>query len=208
MITLPPPLELPNGATIRTTVYPSGNHAVTIDREQRAEPPSPEPRIGLAFYVPYTRVYPATVAGAPVDAVWVDVSSSANAYFGALYGWWQEADSFAVIEHDVVCRSDVVQAFEECPEPWCTFGYADVWHPESMAAWSDILGCTRFRAELIEAVPDAVSSISPGGWDWHNLSYGLGENLRAAGYTQHWHYPWVEHYHTLEEERPTATRAG
>jgi hypothetical protein len=77
-----------------------------------------------------------------------------------------------------------------------------------MVAWSDILGCTRFRAELIEAVPDAVSSISPGGWDWHNLCHRFGENLHAAGYTQHRHYPWVEHYHTLEDERRTALRAG
>lgn len=63
-----------------------------------------------------------------------------------------------------------------------------------MEAWRNELGCTRFRAELIAAVPDAVSSIPTDGWDWHNLCDGLGGNLRRAGFSHHWHFPPVRHH--------------
>lgn len=64
-----------------------------------------------------------------------------------------------------------------------------------------MLGCTRFRKELIEAVPDALTSIPEDNWDWHNMCDGVGNNLRAAGYTHHWHTPPVEHHcRTANEE--------
>ena len=51
----------------------------------------------------------------------------------------------------------------------------------------------RRRSELIAAVPDAVSSIPREGWGWQNLCDGLGQNLRKAGFTHHWHEPAVQH---------------
>lgn len=193
-------LTLPDGATIRTVVAPSGNAAVWVDRAGYIEPPAPQPRCGdVAYYVPFTKVHPATVAGAPDDAVWVDVSSGPDAYFGAFYGWWARGESFAVIEHDVVCRPDVVEGFEDCPEPWCIHGYDPYCHIECREAWRNALGCTRFRRELIEAVPDAVASIPLERWDWHNLCDGLGDNLRAAGATHHWHDPPVLHTSWVRE---------
>lgn len=193
---MPDLLTLPGGATIRTTVAPSGNAAVFVDRGGYSEPPAPQPRTsGTQFYIPYTRVHAATVAGAPADAIWVDVSSGPDAYFGALHGWWAAGETFAIIEHDIVCRPDVAEAFNACPEPWCAFGYDDICCPGCMEAWANELGCTRFRREIIEAVPDAVSSIPPDGWDWHNLCDGLGRNLRDLGYSHHWHAPAVEHFH-------------
>ncbi len=190
---------LPDGAVIREMIYPSGNRVVRVGAPRPGvlvEPPDPLPRIGATtFYVPYTAVYPATVAGAPRDAIWVDVATGADAYFGALFNIWERGETFALLEHDVVCRPDVVEAFESCPEPWCAFGYADICHPECMEAWRNVLGCTRFRAEIVSAVPDAVSSVPPSNRDWHNVCDGLGENLRTAGFTHHWHFPSVEHFH-------------
>jgi hypothetical protein len=198
-------LTLPGGATIRTMVMPSGNATVRVDKDGHNEPPRPAPRRSdIAFYVPYVNVHPATVAGAPADAVWVDVSSSSDAYFGALYGWWARGETFAIIEHDIVCRPDVVQGFEDCPEPWCVYGYNDICCPGCMEAWANELGCTRFRRELISAVPDAVSSIPTEGWDWHNLCDGLGSRLRAAGFTHHWHAPAVEHHHMGRNDQRSA----
>jgi hypothetical protein len=72
-----------------------------------------------------------------------------------------------------------------------------------MENWRNELGCTRFRAELIQAVPDALEGTPLGNnglpitWDWKNLCDGLGNNLRAAGATHHWHYPAAEHHHRL-----------
>jgi hypothetical protein len=127
--------------------------------------------------------------------VWVDVSSSDLAYYGALYDMWLRGETFAILEHDVVCRPDVIEQFEECPEPWCAFGYADICHPRCMDAWANALGCVRFRKELVSEVPDALSAIPRDGWDWHNLCDGLGANLRAQNFTHHWHWPPVEHHH-------------
>lgn len=202
-------LELPGGGAVRTITLPSGNQEVRVlevDAGFLPNPPLPKPNLGsIQFYVPYTRVHPETVAGAPESAIWVDVSSGPFAFYGAMYSWWDRAlerhEGIATIEHDVVCRSDVVEAFENCSEPWCVFGYADICHVECMEGWRNELGCTRFSAELIQAVPDALSTPPLGNsghpitWDWHNMCDGLGNHLRAAGFTHHWHFPWVDHHH-------------
>lgn len=148
------------------------------------------------WYVPFTERDYATAEAAPRDAVWVDVSEHSTEYWFMLLRLWRAGETFAILEHDVICRPDVIEAFETCPEPWCAFGYEDICHPECMEAWANTLGCTRFRSELIQAVPDAVSSIEDR--DWHNLCDGLGSNLRAAGFTHHWHGPWLEHTHLIQ----------
>lgn len=184
---------LVDGTAVRTVVHPSGNWTMLPDT---GDPPIPEQRIGtVQWYVPFARVHPDTVAGAPTDAIWVDVSSSPTAYFGMLQEIWARGETFALLEHDVVCRPDVIAAMESRLEPWVSFGYSDICHVECMEAWRDMLGCTRFRAELLEAVPDAVSSIPAEGRDWHELCNWLGGNLRAAGFSHAWGFPWVEHHH-------------
>ena len=175
-------------------ILPSGNWRV--ERFVVQQPPAPKARrAATAWYLPYTQVHPQTVAGAPKDAVWVNVSVSETAYFEALKAIWARRETFALLEHDVVCRPDVVRAFEECPEPWCAFGYSDICHPECMEAWANTLGCTRFREEILDLVPDALSSIPDGERGWLNLCDRIGERLRAAGFTHHWHHPPVEHHH-------------
>jgi len=157
-------------------------------------PPAPVKRRGtVAWYIPYTKLEAATVASAPLDAMWIDVSSSDAAYHAALLDIWGRRETFALLEHDVVCRPDVIDAFETCPEPWCSYGYANICHPECQDAWANQLGCVRFRKELLDAVPDALSSIPPEGWEWRNLCDRIGERLRAKGFTHHWHHPGVDH---------------
>ena len=135
-----------------------------------------------------------------MDAVWVDVSHSEVAYYGALRWMWERRETFAVLEHDVVCRPDIVRELEECPEPWCLCWYADVCHFECREGWRNQLGCTRFRKELIDAVPDALSSVSEDRWIWNNVCDALGENLRAAGFSHHWHGS-VEHHRETHKIR-------
>lgn len=200
--------RLPDGSRLEIVEQPSGNRTVLVPRakyEGATGPPAPVLRRGeTCWYIPYTAVHPLTVAGAPPDAIWMDVSSSPLAYYGALLDIWERGETFALLEHDCVARPDVIQAFEECPEPWCMFGYADICCQDEtgfspcMEAWRNALGCTRFRREIIGAVPDAISSIPEIGWDWHNVCDGLGHNLRAAGFTHHWHHPPVEHHHLTD----------
>ena len=157
-------------------------------------PPVPGERVGdVAWYVPYTQLHPRTVEAAPVDAIWADVSSGPNAYFHLLNQIWAAGQTFALLEHDVVCRPDIINEFETCPEPWCMYIYSDLCCPGCREAWRNHIGCTRFRAELMQAVPDAVASIPEGERDWHNLCDGVGNHLRAAGYSHHWHEPPVLH---------------
>lgn len=172
---------------------PDGNWTIR-PQDLRLSPPAVAGREEtVQWYLPYATVHPQVVEAAPRSTVWVDVSPSPNAYYGALHEMWGRGESFAVLEHDVICRPDVVEAFEECPEPWCLYPY-DFCHWDCREGWRNMLGCTRFRAELLAAVPDAVSSIPEDNWDWHNVCDGLGNNLRAAGFSHHWHEPEVLHH--------------
>jgi hypothetical protein len=184
---------LPDGSRARL-VEDGGNLTVLLPRGE-IEPPRPALLAGTTrWYVPYTAVHPRTVESAPRDAVWVDVSNSPNAYYAMLLDVWARGESFALLEHDVECRPDVIEAFETCPEPWCLYAYADICHRECREGWRNQLGCTRFRAEAMQLMPDALSSIPREGWDWHNLCDRIGERLRAAGLQHHWHEPAVGHH--------------
>lgn len=148
------------------------------------------------FYVHSTGVSPEVAESAPAGTIWVDVSSSDTAYFESLCDIWGRGETFATLEHDIVCRLDIVNAFESCPEPWCVFGYTNMCHEACMESWRNELGCTRFRSEILTKVPGAMSAIEDGPLrDFHNVCDGLGNNLREAGYTHHWHNPPVEHNH-------------
>ncbi len=149
----------------------------------------------MRVIVPHTAVHPDTLAGVPEDAEWYDVSDSPVAYWELLCSVWADGETFCVIEHDVVCRPDVIEEFEECPEPWCVFPYDDFCHRECQEAWRNMLGCTRFDASLIAAVPQALEDIEERRRPWLNLCDGIGNNLRAAGFTHHWHEPAVHHHH-------------
>ena len=194
--------QLPDGSMMELIESETGNRTVLIPRAKfngKMDPPAPIAKQGtVQWYVPYTAVHPLTVDGAPKDAIWINVSSSPNAYYAALFDIWDRGESFAVLEHDVVCRPDVIESFENCPEPWCAYGYGDICHWSCMEAWANALGCTRFRQEALEAVPDALSSVPSHLWDWHQVCDRLGERLRAAGFRHHWHWPPVVHHHLVD----------
>jgi hypothetical protein len=143
---------------------------------------------------PYTARHPSTLLGAPAGAEWHYVGQDDHAYWRLLGDLWAAGEAFLIVEHDVVCRPDVVEQVANCPEPWCAFPYDDMCHWECMEAWRNTLGCTRFSAEIIRAVPDAVTAIEGRYRDWHVLCDGLGRNLRRC-FTHHWHMPAVRHHH-------------
>lgn len=141
----------------------------------------------------FTATHPDTLAAAPAAAEWVYVGDSDTDYWEALRRFWARGEDLLVLEHDVICRPDVLEGFETCAESWCLHRYSN--HDWSDAeAWRNAIGCTRFRRELIAAVPDAVANIEPQHRDWRNVCDGIGSNLRAAGFSHHWHEPPVTHH--------------
>lgn len=160
------------------------------------------------FFVPATVRYEQVEAAVPPGTIWLDVSEDDEAYWRALCAIWAIGEDFAIVEHDVICHPDVVEQFDTCPEPWCTFGYANICHPACQEAWANQLGCTRFRAEAMAKCPDALTSIPEGQRNWHNLCDHIAGNkvhgvdqptlrehsIRAAGFSHHWHYPPVGHH--------------
>jgi hypothetical protein len=145
---------------------------------------------------PHTVVHESTLEGAPADAEWINVSESPIAYWSALCDYWQPWN-LTVVEHDVQARPNIFAEFDECEKPWCYFHYSN-FTEEDIEAWRwGILGCTRFRKELIEAAPSAVTDIEPRHRDWHYMSTGLGQNLRAAGFKPHIHSV-VNHHRMMD----------
>jgi hypothetical protein len=143
--------------------------------------------------IAFTAKHPLTLRGAPADAEWVYVGEDPHDYWRTLCSFWERGDDLTVIEHDIMCRPDVVEGFAACPKPWCLHKYSNHDAGDS-EAWMNALGCTRFRKEIVLAVPDAVSNIEPQWRDWHNLCDGIGENLRAAQFRHHWHEGAVLHH--------------
>jgi hypothetical protein len=184
-----------NGHVIERMVD-SGDNLTVMDRGPEVHPVHATVHTERAggIVVPYTRRQPDVEAALPPDAEWVDVSGSDFDYWRVLCDSWEPSFDLTLCEHDVVWRPDVSEAFDTCPEPWCVFPYDDH-SPNDAEAWANMLGCTRFRKELIAAVPDAAHDVEERFRDWHYLCDGLGRILRAAGYTHHWHSPPVHHDH-------------
>lgn len=170
----------------------------------------------MRLLVPFTVRNPEVVAAVPSWAEWADVSAGPDAYWRVMDEAWGRArfEDLVVVEHDVVLHDSVIAGFLACPELWCVFGYADMCHDGCREAWANMLGCTRFRKELVAACPEAVSGIPADQRDWHNLCDSIAGDkvggmpadlragsLRAAGFSHHWHTPYVGHHPWGMEER-------
>lgn len=184
---------LRDGRTVERVVDSGGNQRVMFAREDdRTYHPVMLPERHGGVVVPYTKREKRTVHSVPPTAEWVYVGDSPYDYWRVLCDYWTPEHDLILCEHDVQWRSDISRGFDDCPELWCNHKYCEH-SPESAEAWKWLLGCTRFRKELIAAVPDAVTSIEPRHRDWHYTCDGLGANLEAAGFKHHWHEPVVHH---------------
>jgi hypothetical protein len=136
------------------------------------------------------------------EPVYEDCRASNDRYFEALEHEWRAGADFAVVEHDVVIDERVMAGFQACPEPWCGYGY------DIAVGYRVALGCTRFRAELMAAVPDLLERCMEETQSgvpakaWYRLDVRIDEVLRRAGYTAHLHMPPVAH---LNESNRLAT---
>lgn len=128
-------------------------------------------------------------------------------YGRLLQAVWAEAETFAIVEHDIVVNPDTIPGFDSCPEPYCAAPYA--WTTQVGPA----LGCTRFRAELLERIPDAVDEAValPSAWGepghFRQLDvYLMRRVLRDRhGLQPHVHLPPVEHLNPKQALLPGAS---
>ena len=134
-------------------------------------------------------------SGFPWEAV--NVSASDTSYTALLARLWAAGEPFTVVEHDIVPHPGALAELEACDWPWCSFAYrlGSIVHAG--------LGCTRFSASLLAAVPDAVertwaesTDVHPPG-HWCSADDRLARVLRAEGHVQHVHAPPVTHLSPL-----------
>jgi hypothetical protein len=186
---------LPNGEYLEVIKDEIGNSSMTLVKDEPREYVKVCEREGNVL-VPYTVKHPFTEQGLDgMDASWIDVSHSPYDYWRALCDWW--SDYFTIIEHDVRANRKVFYEFYLCPEAWCTFRYSN-FSDEDAEAWHyGILGCTRFRREIIDAVPNALIDLEWRFRDWHHVSTGLGKTLREAGFEPHVH-GIVDHHRMMD----------
>lgn len=122
-----------------------------------------------------------------------DVSRSDTAYTELLAHGWRLGEAFIIVEQDIVPWPGALAELEACPEPFCAFEYA------YLGGTHAGLGCCRFSAALLAAVPDAVeqtlaeeNDVHPRG-HWCNLDDRLTRVLARRGYGKHVHSPAVGH---------------
>jgi hypothetical protein len=119
------------------------------------------------------------------------VGTRHDAYRELLEEVWRDGESFLVVEHDIEIRGGLPEEMDACPEPLCAAPYVVGSDPNGFVETS--LGCTRFSAELIAAVPTAISGLPIR--DWRRIDCELSPRLRTAGYVPHAHLPAVKHHH-------------
>lgn len=146
-------------------------------------------------------------AGALVrDVTFWDVSGSDTAYLDVLALHWAEREDFVVVEHDVVPHLTAFLELGLCTSTYCCFPYA--W----TSCVGPALGCTRFRTEVLESVPDALEQVAripsaygpPG--HWRQLDVHLMRNVLrdGQGLQPHVHTPAVMHLNVAQQLRAGA----
>jgi hypothetical protein len=119
---------------------------------------------------------------AALDAVgcviYRDVSQSDTAYADLVCELWARGDGFAIVEHDIVVRPDVIDAFEQHPAPYIAYPYR--WGQAVGVA----LGCTRFSSDFLGRFPHAAElarripgTYGPGHWRQYDV-WLMGAVLR------------------------------
>lgn len=150
----------------------------------------------MRIVVPYTRLSVPVLAaldatGRPHELVEM---TDDEAYWRLLRDLWSDAETFAIVEHDIVVHPTVFDELDACPEQWCGFPHLYVCGGESGYYG---LGCVRFRASLLQAVPDAMEQVGEMSdaihpmRHWCTLDKWLqAEVLPRAGMGRH-HHPTV-----------------
>lgn len=134
-------------------------------------------------------------SGFPWEAA--DVSATPTSYTRLLERLWASGEPFALVEHDIVPHPGALAELAACDWPWCSYAYrlGSIVHAG--------LGCARFSASLLAAVPDAAeqtwresTDVHPPG-HWCSLDDRLRRVLARAGFAPHVHAVQVRHLNPM-----------
>jgi len=145
------------------------------------------------------------------EEIWT--GNSVYDYWHAMALRWGE-DDLVTIEQDNGIHEEVIPQFQDCKEPWCSFGYqigsyictegngcrkisleaqktvtfAHLEYPPPLPAWEPVIPPTRSRgiADIGECADCAALC-------WRHLDTRIAGALKRAGYTVHVHTPNVRH---------------
>lgn len=119
---------------------------------------------------------------------------------------WNQGADLIIVEHDITPHDGVADGFRQCPADWCVYPYA------LTTRYAGYLGCVRFRAGMMNALPDAADVAAQLRWhswqpgDWRSYADCLWQVLRAAGYEPHVHLPPVRHDNPNQQIRAELAR--
>lgn len=144
--------------------------------------------------VPYTVLTHETAMA--LDCEWrgMYVGTDDAAYFRLLRDLWAAGETFTIVEHDIIPSREALASLDECGADWCACPYPYVWR-EVVAG----LGCTRFRAPLMERQPDVfdvIAGMADGRhppMHWCRLDAWLHVTLRDRGEPRCDRHPQVGH---------------
>lgn len=144
----------------------------------------------------------------PFAYLLVDLSGSQFNYWELVRQLWSEKRDFVLVEHDIVPPPEFMSGFASCPEPWCVHDYR-VHAGLIYESYGNpgAFGCVRFRSEIMETAPDALSCLTDR--TWSHLDGLVADALRARGFRTHAHEPAATHLHEyfMSEEQLAATLA-
>lgn len=132
----------------------------------------------------------------------VNVTDQPFLYWNNIESIWTSGEDLMTIEHDNVITENTVTSFEDCPMPWCSFGYPTMPGQEyNLLVYG--LGCTRFRKQLMAAVsPDEVQAVHGACVNcapdnkrgcWRHIDGKIRHVLQRRGFEPHVHWPPVVH---------------
>lgn len=137
----------------------------------------------------------------------MDVGRDPFAYARLLEQMWADGESFLIVEHDVQLTPRALRQALHCACWWSAAPYTGQGQTHRQASLIvQSLGCVRFRRQIIEAVPgaisransgqDAASSICPPG-HWKCLDGRILSSLGIEGFKPHQHDE-VPHHHRYD----------
>ena len=150
----------------------------------------------MRVVVPYTDLHPSCRASLDrycPGAELYDVSGDPTDYWRVLRDVWADGETFLLVEHDVSFDQTAIEILETCPRPHCTV--------------AGFFRLTRFRAEMMRAIPDVFETLPTAERHWIPLEWQSRTAMERAGFAQH-HHTHEAPYHNATRGLNGHTRAG
>jgi hypothetical protein len=154
----------------------------------------------LRILVPYVTLapeLPAALDAQGITAAFVDTSSPTG-YWETLAAYWDQGDTFIVLEQDKIPAPGLLKELWDCGRPWCTTPVAMRGVEETSPYPS--LSCTKFGTACMATRPTLLDDIALidfglGYKEWSRLDLGIA-GLLSMDFEPHWHAGGrVEHLH-------------